>query len=212
MAKVVQVWSCLECGTPHPKWTGACTGCGKWNTLVEDVPSPLSEPSSAKPVALGKIEHEEFPRQETELPEFDRLLGGGVVKGSLTLVGGAPGIGKSTLMLHLAHAFAQKGLIVLYVCGEESAQQTGLRAERLGIKGDNIFLLAETSLSHVKAQVDAIKPQVLIVDSAQIVHKKELTSMPGSVTQGARSGDGVHENCQGTECDDIFDRPRHQNG
>ncbi|MDN3507927.1 MAG: DNA repair protein RadA, partial [Simkaniaceae bacterium] len=183
MAKVVQAWSCVECGTGHPKWTGTCSGCGKWNSLIEDVQIPFAEVSQVKPVQLGKIECENFARQETALPEFDRLLGGGVVRGSLTLVGGAPGIGKSTLMLHLAHAFAQKGLIVLYVCGEESAHQTGMRAERLGIKGDNIFLLAETSLAHVRAQVEAIKPQVLIVDSVQIVHKKELSSMPGSVTQ-----------------------------
>jgi DNA repair protein RadA/Sms len=117
------------------------------------------------------------------MPEFDRLLGGGIVAGSLSLIGGDPGIGKSTLMLQLAEQLAEQGLTVLYVCGEESVEQTSLRASRLGVCSEHLYLLSDTLFSNIKAQIDALKPDVMIVDSIQILYKSELPSSPGSVSQ-----------------------------
>ena len=124
-----------------------------------------------------------FRRISTQMPEFDRLLGGGIVPGSLTLIGGDPGIGKSTLMLQLAQALAQQGLTVLYICGEESVEQTSLRAGRLGAFDDRLYLLSDTLFSNIKAQIDHLKPDAMIVDSIQILYKSELPSSPGSVSQ-----------------------------
>ncbi len=125
----------------------------------------------------------EFRRISTKMPEFDRLLGGGIVSGSLSLIGGDPGIGKSTLMLQLAQNLAEQGLTVLYVCGEESVEQTSLRASRLNVGDDRLYLLSETNFSSIKAQIDHLKPDAMIVDSIQIVYKSELPSAPGSVSQ-----------------------------
>lgn len=171
------------------KWTGSCSVCQKWNTFKEEVEVRENKrfeshtPVASKPLLIHDIQAENFRRLFTQMPEFDRMIGGGVVSGSLTLVAGDPGIGKSTLMLQLSAAFARQGLTVLYVCGEESAEQTSLRARRLGIASDKLFLLAETLFSHIKTQVDRIKPDVLIIDSIQIVYKAEIQSAPGSVTQ-----------------------------
>lgn len=187
MAKVKKSWVCNECGTKEPKWTGSCSGCNGWNTLVEEIEEltgvRLPHAAPAKPVKILDVKTGTFSRMHTGIGEFDRLMGNGVVAGSLTLVGGAPGIGKSTLMMHLAEGFAKAGKRVLYVCGEESAEQTGLRAQRMGVENENIYLLSETSLTQIKLQVEAIKPDLLIVDSAQIVYKTELNSAPGTVTQ-----------------------------
>lgn len=143
-----------------------------------------SQPAiSSRPVRLKEISHVNIPRIISGIEEFNRLVGGGIVPGSLTLVGGDPGIGKSTLMLQLANSYACKGLIVLYVCGEESVEQTSLRARRLGVESDNLLLLSETQFSSIKAQIDQVKPNILIIDSIQIVYKSELQSAPGSVTQ-----------------------------
>lgn len=125
----------------------------------------------------------ETPRIKVDIAEFDRLIGGGIVPGSLSLVGGDPGIGKSTLLLQLSHALAKQGLTVLYVCGEESVEQTSMRAFRLGVDTDNLLLLNETQFSAIKAHIDQVNPDVLIVDSIQIVYKSEISSAPGSVTQ-----------------------------
>jgi DNA repair protein RadA/Sms len=137
----------------------------------------------SKPMRLKEVPIGETPRVKTGIQEFDRLMGGGIVPGSLSLVGGDPGIGKSTLMLQTAQALAAQGLTVLYVCGEESLEQTSLRGQRLGVSSDNLLLLNETSMTHIKAHVDTVKPDVLIVDSIQIVYKDEVTSAPGSVSQ-----------------------------
>lgn len=144
----------------------------------ESQPTAASHPMRLKEVTLG-----ETPRFLTHINEYDRLVGGGIVPGSFTLVGGDPGIGKSTLMLQLANALAKQGHIVLYVCGEESVEQTSMRARRLNIDSDNLLLLSETNFSLIKAQIDRINPNILIVDSIQIVYKSEISSAPGSVSQ-----------------------------
>lgn len=188
--KQKNVWYCSECGHKQVKWSGQCPQCTQWNTLHEEVEFTGStkrfesqQNGTARPMRIKEIPIGKTPRLLTDIKELDRLVGGGIVPGSLSLIGGDPGIGKSTLMLQLAHSLAKKGLQVLYVCGEESVEQTSMRAARLGIDNDNLFLLSETNFSHIKAQIDNINPQILIVDSIQIVYKPEITSAPGSVTQ-----------------------------
>ena len=190
MSKTKIIWSCQECGHQQSRWTGSCSACQKWNTFVEEI--ELSEKEKkfesvksfpSRPMRVHEVSSEEFRRIMTTYPELDRLLGGGIVAGSLTLIGGDPGIGKSTLMLQIAQALASQGLVVLYVCGEESVEQTSLRARRLKISSDNLLLLSETNFSHIKLQIGQLKPDVLIVDSIQILYKSELPSSPGSVSQ-----------------------------
>jgi len=189
MAKTKTLWSCTECGHTQSKWTGNCTMCSNWNTFVEEMDAPQTQRFSAasekmaKPMRIKDVEQVEFKRLMTGISEFDRLMGGGIVPGSLTLVGGDPGIGKSTLMMQLSSKLASQGLTVLYVCGEESVEQTSLRAGRLGISSDHLYLLAETNFTNIKLHIDQLKPDVLIVDSIQIVYKPEIASAPGSVTQ-----------------------------
>ncbi|WP_075883308.1 DNA repair protein RadA [Candidatus Protochlamydia sp. W-9] len=190
MAKQKTVWYCSECGHKQLKWLGQCPSCTNWNTFQEELelsslPKRFESQTAitTRPIKLKEVKLQETPRIQTEMGECDRLLGGGLVPGSLTLVGGDPGIGKSTLMLQLSYALAKQGLIVLYICGEESVDQTSLRANRLGIQTDNLFLLSETNFSSIKSQIDQLNPDVLIVDSIQIVYKSEITSAPGSVTQ-----------------------------
>lgn len=190
MAKVKNVWCCGECGHKQFKWAGQCPICREWNTLNEEVEfsggtarfsSEMTQ--SQKPVRLKEISAKDTPRIQTTIEEFDRLIGGGVVPGSLTLVGGEPGIGKSTLMLQLSNAFACLGLIVLYVSGEESVEQTAMRAKRLGLITDNLLLLNETNFNKIEAHIEAVKPDILIIDSIQIIYKSEIASAPGSVSQ-----------------------------
>jgi len=190
MSKTKTLWSCSECGHTQTKWTGSCSMCQKWNTFVEelelDTKGSRFESSSTKgaqPMRIGEIKSVAFKRILTGFGEFDRLMGGGIVTGSLTLVGGDPGIGKSTLMLQVSQCLASQGLTVLYICGEESVEQTSLRANRLNVTSENLYLLSETNFSHIKLQIDQLKPDVLIVDSIQILYKQEITSAPGSVTQ-----------------------------
>jgi DNA repair protein RadA/Sms len=190
MSKQKVVWVCQECGGKAPKWSGSCSVCKKWNTLTEEVEFVEKEKRfestsllPTKPMRLKEVNIDDFQRISTNFVGFDRLLGGGLVAGSLSLIGGDPGIGKSTLMLQIAQALASQNLIVFYVCGEESVEQTSLRARRLKIDSDNLLLLSETNFSHIKAQIDQIKPDILIIDSIQIVYKSELASAPGSVSQ-----------------------------
>ncbi|MCE2982246.1 MAG: DNA repair protein RadA [Parachlamydia sp.] len=190
MAKQKSAWFCSECGQKQLKWAGQCPSCAGWNTFQEEIElSNLSRRfegqamAPSRPVKLNEIKVNEMPRIQTQIHECDRLLGGGLVPGSLTLVGGDPGIGKSTLLLQLSNALAQQGLVVLYICGEESVDQTSLRAHRLGIKTDNLLLLSETNFSLIKQQIDQVNPDILIVDSIQIVYKSEIASAPGSVSQ-----------------------------
>lgn len=190
MAKQKTFWSCGECGHTQGKWTGSCSMCQKWNTFVQEVEYvdqkrrfETAEKQPSQPIRLKEIQKVNFRRIQTGMVEFDRLMGGGIVTGSLSLLGGDPGIGKSTLMLQLSYALASQGLIVLYVCGEESVEQTSLRAERLQIASDNLFLLNETLFSHIKTHIEKLKPDILIVDSIQILYKSELPSAPGSIPQ-----------------------------
>lgn len=189
--KLKRIWCCIECGHKQIKWTGQCGQCTQWNSLNEEIDIPINSsrfesqaaPSSNKPIRIKEVVIGNTPRLASGIKEFDRLVGGGIVPGSLMLLGGDPGIGKSTLILQLAHTLAQRGLIVLYVCGEESVEQTTLRANRLNIESDNLYLLSETDFSAIKAQVDLIKPDFLVIDSIQIVYKSEIPSAPGSVVQ-----------------------------
>ncbi len=188
--KQKNIWICSECGQKEPKWSGICPVCGKWNTLIQEVEIieknqrySTTGSKNKRALKLSEISIEKTPRITTGVNEFDRLMGGGVVPGSLILVGGDPGIGKSTLMLQLSKTFADQGLIVLYISGEESVEQTSLRAKRLNVNCDNLFIFAETNFNHIKKEIDKIKPNVLIVDSIQIVYKSEIPSAPGSVSQ-----------------------------
>lgn len=189
MAKQSTKWVCSECGNIQMKWSGSCDSCLRWNTFEETLEVKeskkrfIAKQELAKPILIKDVNLEGFDRMKTGYTEFDRLMGGGVVCGSLTLVGGQPGVGKSTLMLQLASAFAKQGLTILYVCGEESAEQTSLRAKRLDIFSDRLYLLNETMFSNIKLHIDALKPDLLIIDSAQIVYKEEIPSAPGSVVQ-----------------------------
>lgn len=182
-------WVCSECGHSEVKWSGSCHACKSWNTMQKFIvhadKTSLQRFSSfdAKPIRLSEVKATSAKRIETGLSEFDRFMGGGVVLGSLTLVGGDPGVGKSTLMLMLGDRFCKEGKVVLYVCGEESADQTSERARRLGISASNLFLLSETLFTNIKTHVDSLKPDILILDSIQIVYKGELPALPGSVTQ-----------------------------
>lgn len=178
------VWCCVECGHHQPKWSGQCSQCQQWNTYQQEkVIATRFEAQKSKAVRIKDVTSTEEPRILTSMQELDRLLGGGLVKGSLTLVGGDPGIGKSTLLMQASHAIAQQGLIVLYVCGEESVLQTSLRAKRLGVSSDHLLLLSETNFESIKEQIDALKPDVLVVDSIQIIYKSDIPSAPGSVAQ-----------------------------
>ncbi len=190
MSKTKIVWACRECGHTQPKWTGSCGGCQNWNSLLEEVSLEekkvrfeSKKPGAAKAVRIKDIGTNEFKRLSTKMGELDRVFGNGIVEGSLVLVAGEPGVGKSTLLLQIANAIAGQGLNVLYVCGEESVEQTSLRAQRLSIDHPNIYLLNETNFSAIKAQIDQLNPDVVIVDSVQIVYKSELPSSPGSVVQ-----------------------------
>jgi DNA repair protein RadA/Sms len=181
------VHRCTACGSAAPKWAGRCDGCGEWNTLVEELDvrdSPVvvaSSTSVARPIA--DVADESTLIRSTGLVEVDRVLGGGLVPGSVTLVGGEPGIGKSTLMLQLAGAVAEVGQKALYVSGEESASQVRGRADRLGALHDELWLVAETVLPHILAHLDAVDPEVVVIDSVQTLLNPEMTSAPGSVAQ-----------------------------
>lgn len=187
--KQKSVWYCAECGHKQLKWAGQCASCSNWNTLHEEIETDAkakfesAKTTPNRPLRIKEVSLEKKERILTKISEFDRLVGGGIIPGSLTLVGGDPGIGKSTLLLQISAALAAQGLLVLYVSGEESIEQTTLRALRLGIDHDNLLILSETNFSQIKAQVDALNPDVMIVDSIQIVYKSELSSAPGSVSQ-----------------------------
>ena len=188
MARARSQFVCAECGGVTPKWQGQCPHCGAWNTLAETVAeaAPAARFASIAPTAevraLGEIAAAELPRLSTGLAEFDRVLGGGLVPGGVVLIGGDPGIGKSTLLLQaLAEMAVQRK--VLYVSGEESAAQVALRARRLGIEGRAVRLLAEIALERILAALDAERPQVAVIDSIQTLYSADLQSAPGSVAQ-----------------------------
>ena len=190
MAKTKTVFFCTSCGNETPKWMGRCPGCGAYNTMEEHVEKPAA-PGRAKAASVGlsrapqpisQIDSGDELRFSTGMGELDRVLGGGAVAGSLVLVGGAPGIGKSTLLLQICNSLCL-GRTVLYVSGEESERQLKLRAERLGVHPDGLFILSETRFSDVLEAVEALKPDILIVDSIQTLYNEENDSAPGSVSQ-----------------------------
>jgi len=189
MAKVRAVFRCTECGATEPKWAGRCPGCEEWNTLIEELESPSSSSSSAllgprdRPTPISEVDVAEWQARPTGIGELDRVLGGGLVPGSVTLIGGEPGIGKSTLLLQAMASIAAEGVTVLYVSAEESKQQVKLRAERLGALQPTLWLASETSLPHILDDIDEIAPTVVIVDSIQSVHHPDISSAPGSVSQ-----------------------------
>ena len=191
MAKAKTVYSCTECGTQNPKWQGQCPGCGAWNTLVEAIAEPATKSSNNRfhslaagggVQRLSQVERQEAPRTATGSDELDRVLGGGLVRGGVVLIGGDPGIGKSTLLLQ-ALAYLGQSQRVLYVSGEESAQQIAMRAHRLALEADNIQLLAEINLESILAALANEKPEVAVIDSIQTLYTEQLQSAPGSVAQ-----------------------------
>ena len=186
------IYACAECGHSSAKWLGQCPSCHRWNTLHEEVveetrgaPRGPSAFGSAKPILLREVVASEDERLKTGIAELDRVLGGGVVPGMLALLGGDPGIGKSTLLLTALDRLAKRvsGRPVLYVSGEESARQVKLRADRLGVDAENLHLLAETDASRVLQIASQLEPAVLAVDSIQTQYLPELASAPGTVTQ-----------------------------
>jgi DNA repair protein RadA/Sms len=192
VAKTTTKYVCQNCGYESVKWNGRCSGCHEWNTFTEEIEAPRSHRQADAPIALGirnqamqigKIPSQQEQRFTTGMQECDRVLGGGVVPGSLVLIGGDPGIGKSTLLLQLSHMLAVSEKTVLYVSAEESATQLKLRAERLGATHDKLFVLSETDLDLALHALEQVKPQFLIIDSIQTVYRPALTSAPGSVSQ-----------------------------
>ncbi|MBP5324737.1 MAG: DNA repair protein RadA [Pseudobutyrivibrio sp.] len=186
--KNVSVFFCQECGNETSKWSGQCPACGAWNTLVEEVVDKSTiktraKVSDVKPTKIIDVTASNENRISTNIEEFDRVLGGGIVPGSMVLVGGDPGIGKSTLLLQTCRELCLAGVDVMYVSGEESLQQIKIRADRIGKFNDKLDLLCETNLDTIKAVVEREKPTVLIIDSIQTMYNESVTSAPGSVSQ-----------------------------
>ncbi len=190
MAKTKTVFFCTECGNETPKWQGRCPGCGAWNTLQEHIERPAAPgiPKTSpigggrKPKPICQVDSGDEIRFSTGVGELDRVLGGGAVAGSLVLVGGAPGIGKSTLLLQICGSLCTERK-VLYVSGEESERQLKLRAQRLGVMPENLLILSETRLSGLLEAVEVVQPDILIVDSIQTLYNEDNESSPGSVSQ-----------------------------
>jgi len=197
MPRSATVFACSACGHESPKWHGRCPGCGEWNSMAEEKraapssgrgggalgSSSRSAGRALKPVPLGQVEAPKVDRMRTGIGEFDRVLGGGLVPGSLVLIGGAPGIGKSTITTAALANLSAAGQRVLYVSGEESAAQVRLRAERLGRHALGVPIVADTDLDAVIATLEAERPDVCVVDSVQVLYDPALTGAPGSVSQ-----------------------------
>ena len=192
--KKVVVYSCTACGAQASKWLGGCPDCNAWNSYAQEEtatagPRPTALGGAGAPVAIGEVDADVAPRVSTNIASLDRVLGGGLVIGAVTLVGGEPGIGKSTLLLQVAEQLARNGP-VLYVSGEESPRQIAMRARRLGTTSANIHLFTETSVDVILAAVEKLRPVAIIIDSVQTVHTSSNDSMPGSVGQ-VRDSAGV---------------------
>ena len=193
MAKSKTIYVCSECGYETPKWLGKCPDCGSWNTLVEQEAAPVlrqeekklkrAPGGDAQAVRVDEIPDEAMERRSSGIAELDRVLGGGVVDGSLVLVGGDPGIGKSTLLTQLCANMSADGACVLYVSGEESARQIKMRARRLGVSSTGFYVLSENDMNTVEKRMLELSPGVMIVDSIQTMYRPEMASAPGSVSQ-----------------------------
>ena len=188
MAKTKTLFVCQDCGYETPRWMGKCPACNNWASLVEEVQEKGDKKKGglivpdAKPLKLNEIIYTDEERLNTGIKELDRVLGGGIVKGSLVLVGGDPGIGKSTLLLQVSNSVKLDG-IVLYVSGEESIRQIKMRADRLGIKSESLMLVSENNLEAIESLIEQLKPELLIIDSIQTVYLEYISSAPGSVSQ-----------------------------
>ena len=199
-SKARTAYRCTECGAEHPKWSGRCDTCGEWNTLVEEIvaarpataagraraaggPTLATTGNAATATRLGDLRSSDTPRWNTGIDEFDFVLGGGIVPGSMVLIGGEPGIGKSTLLLQVAARLAQSGHRALYISGEESPLQVKLRADRLAESSEDVELIAETELETILATGSAMRPQAMFVDSIQTIFTNELEGAPGNVGQ-----------------------------
>ena len=191
MKKTDTIFACQNCGHQSRKWLGKCPECGEWNSLVEERAQPVKQGSTRSSFSLrqvaavpfSEIESQDDVRISSGLDEFDRVLGGGIVPGTLVLIGGDPGIGKSTLLLQVADRLSHLGTTVLYVSGEESERQIKLRGERLGVEASKVYLLPETNLENIATEIERLKPGAIIVDSIQTIFSGLLESAPGSVSQ-----------------------------
>jgi DNA repair protein RadA/Sms len=191
MTKAKTHFVCQSCGYQAPKWLGRCPGCQQWNTFVEEriieekIPERdlLGFEAGAIPTPITEIVGEEKGRIQIGIGEFDRVLGGGIVFGSVILVGGDPGIGKSTLLLQVMSRLASEGKKVLYISGEESLQQTRMRADRLGVSSEHLWVASETSLEKILQDIQSLNPSTVVVDSIQTIYSSELPSTPGSISQ-----------------------------
>ncbi len=189
MAKIKSVFVCSECGYESPKWFGKCPGCGEWNTMQEEIKETIKKSSGmnkrslvySKPVTVNEISTADEERFDTGFSELNRVLGGGIVKGSLILLGGDPGIGKSTILMQICKNLS--ALSILYVSGEESKRQLKLRADRLGVSNNNLMILTETDVEIVSEEIKNLKPDLVMIDSIQTMMIKELSSSAGSITQ-----------------------------
>lgn len=200
MTKIKTVFICQNCGYESLKWLGKCPNCNKWNSMVEEVKtidkkSNLSDchgiGGNSQPQNINNIKSGEYARFDTGINELNRVLGGGIVKGSLTLISGAPGIGKSTLLLQTANNIAKKYGKVLYISGEESEEQIKMRGDRLNTLSDNIYVLSETNLGKIEGHIENIKPIFVIIDSIQTLFKETVGSAPGSVSQVRESSNDI---------------------
>lgn len=193
MAKIKTKYVCQSCGYENPKWLGKCPECMKWNTFVEEIEDKSSksnhretfviDKSSQKPVNINSITIKHEERFSSGINELNRVLGGGIVRGSLVLVGGDPGIGKSTLLLQVSESVAQSGKKVLYISGEESESQIKMRAERLNAKSENLYIMAENNLNIIEHNLEGFDPDLIILDSIQTVFTPDIASAPGTVSQ-----------------------------
>jgi DNA repair protein RadA/Sms len=189
MAKSTSQFICSACGSVHPKWSGKCDDCGQWNTISEQVmevtPKGLSGGAKGRKIDFVPLDAESqgAPRQATGIGELDRVLGGGLVAGSAILIGGDPGIGKSTLLLQAVVSLAGLGLNCTYISGEESVAQVSLRARRLGLHSKNILMASATSVRDILASIDKDSPQILIIDSIQTMYIDNIEAAPGTVSQ-----------------------------
>lgn len=190
--KTKTVFICTECGYTSPKWAGKCAGCGAWNSMTEEIVSAekakplsgrsISDIAASAPLKLREIDYTDENRIPTGIKEFDRVLGGGIVAGSLVLISGEPGIGKSTILLQMCKSISHD-ISVLYISGEESPKQIKMRAERIGVNSDNILILSETDLSRIRERILEQKPDIVIIDSVQTISREDISSSPGSISQ-----------------------------
>jgi len=187
--KTKTLFVCQNCGTQSPRWAGKCPGCDSWNSLVEETTAPLTDRRNRvtlkeEPVLLMDILTGDEKRYTTGIQEFDGVMGGGIIPGAVTLIGGDPGIGKSTLSLQVGCALSEKGLKVLYVSGEESVKQTRVRAQRLSTKENrSLYIVNQVNLEDIIGYINKMKPDVVVVDSVQVIYSPEISSSPGSVSQ-----------------------------